>query len=88
MKKLHVNVFVENYERVSRFSETLQEKIKKAEKICEKIHHLDVRQITAVVGIFKPLINYEKVKKRRNVSSDINNSTFNIILQQMHHLWI
>lgn len=95
VKKLHKNnICLKIIGDVSRFSETLQEKIKKSGKFNrKKIPHLHsiLRQITAVVGIlFKPLNKLQKkLKKKKCQFQILITRLFNIILQpKMHHLWI
>ncbi|EDJ91708.1 UDP-3-O-[3-hydroxymyristoyl] glucosamine N-acyltransferase [Haemophilus influenzae R3021] len=92
VKKLHKNnICLKIIGDVSRFSETLQEKIKKAENLTEKIPHLRsiLRQITAVVGILFKQLNklQKKLKKKKCQFQILITRRFNIILQRkMHHL--
>lgn len=85
VKKLHKNnICLKIIGDVSRFSETLQEKIKKAENLTEKNTALTLN-IAANYGGCWDIIQAakqiaEKVKKEEMSVSDINNSTF------QHHL--
>ena len=85
VKKLHKNnICLKIIGDVSRFSETLHEKIKKAENLTEKYTALTLN-IAANYGGCWDIVQAtkqiaEKVKKEEMSVSDINNSTF------QHHL--